>query len=130
MISFLASHMFQQQSNWSRSSDSETPQNKKDYLKVLKFKPMLIKVKASEAFDVEMHERLINVSMIKEVKSGWKTMEVMGLLQSDWSTIEFIDGSSVYAAISIDELLSEIEDIQDRVINVKTYQRRGFGGPL
>jgi len=107
MIPFLASHMFQNQSNWNRSDDTN-PIKSKNYLKVLKYKPMFLKLKVSNAYDYEMKERLINVSMIKEVTPGTSDMKKVGLKEGTWCYINFIDDNGIYAQIGMNSLLCEI----------------------
>ena len=103
MIPFLASTMFQNQftSNW-RSND-ETKSDKKDYLKILKFKPMLVKVNASHIL-ADFKPQLINLSMVKEVRPGWSNLQD-GTPKENWSQIDFIDGNSIYVQSNIDSFL-------------------------
>lgn len=125
MISFLASHMFQNQSNWNRSNSDETKENKKEYLTKLKYKPMLIKLKASHGGSTEFKEQLINLSMIKEVKPGWT--DIPGLDKDKWCEVHFIDGNSLYVQTTLNDILYSI---QDREINVVTRQHRTGRGPF
>ena len=103
MIPFLASTMFQNQltSNWGRND--ETKKDKKDYLKILKFEPMLVKVNASHIL-ADFKPQLINLSMIKEVRQGWSNLED-GTPKENWSQIDFIDGNSIYVQSNIDSFL-------------------------
>lgn len=110
------------------SYDSEIQkQNKKQFLAKLKYKPMLVKIKASYGGD-EFKEQLINLSMIKEVRTGWN--ELHGLSKDEWCEIHFIDGSGVYVETTLNEMLSKLWDMQDRDINVVTRQRPTGRGPL
>ncbi len=104
MIPFLASHMFQQQSNWKRSSDSEET-TKKEYYKLLKLKPMFIKLNVS-SHGSEFLPQLINVSMIKEIRGGYRDID--GLTPDKWCTAKFIDGEELYVEGSIDDLQNTI----------------------
>ena len=103
MIPFLASTMFQNQltSNWGRND--ETKVDKKDYLKLLKFKPMLVKVNASHIL-ADFKPQLINLSMVKEVRQGWSNLED-GTTKENWCQIDFIDGSGLYIKGNIDSFL-------------------------
>lgn len=102
MIPFLASTMFQNRltSNW--RSSNETIENKKQYLTALKFKPMLVKVRANHGGDWK--DQLINLSMIKEVRPGWSDNQ--GLNKNEWCEVHFIDGNTLYVKGNIDSLLN------------------------
>lgn len=102
-------------------------QNKKQFLAKLKYKAMLVKIKASYGGDT-FKEQLINLSMIKEVRPGWTDNQ--GLTKDEWCEVHFIDGSSVYVSTTLNEVLSKLWDIQDRDINVVTRQRPSGRGPL
>jgi hypothetical protein len=123
MISFLASHMFQHQSNWSRSDESETIK-KKDYYKLLKLKPMFIKLNVS-SHGRNFLPQIINVSMIKEIRGGY--MDMQGLSPDKWCVAKFIDGEELYVEGSIDDLQSEIFNEQDRTLDVRVRNRSGLG---
>ena len=105
MIPFLASHMFQHQSlsNWNRSDETET--KKKTYYKLLKLKPMFIKLNVSPGHG-KFLPQLINVSMIKEIRGGYRDID--GLTPDKWCTAKFIDGEELYVEGSIDDLQSKI----------------------
>ena len=123
MIPFLASHMFQQQSNWKQSSDSgET--TKKEYYKLLKLKPMFIKLNVSSHGSTFLPQ-LINVSMIKEIRGGYMNMN--GVSPDKWCTAKFIDGDELYVEGELEELQSKIWSEQDRTIDVRIRNRTGFG---
>jgi hypothetical protein len=86
--------------------DSEIQkENKKQFLAKLKYKAMLVKIKVSHGGN-DWTEQLINLSMIKEVRTGWK--ELNGLSKDEWCEVHFIDGNSLYVATTIDELQSII----------------------
>lgn len=101
--------------------------NKKQFLAKLKYKPMLVKIKASYGGD-GFKEQLINLSMIKEVRPGWNILHRLG--KDEWCEVHFIDGSSVYVETTLNEMLAKLWDIQDREINVRTSERRTGRGPL
>ena len=109
MIPFLASHMFQQQSNWKQSDETETT-NKKDYYKLLKLKPMFIKLNVS-SHGGKFLPQLINVSMIKEIRGGY--MDMNGLTPDKWCTVKFIDGDEQWVEGSMDEIQFQIWREQD-----------------
>ena len=110
------------------SYDSEQQkQKKKQFLAKLKYKPMLVKIKASYG-GMEFKEQLINLSMIKEVRTGWSDNQ--GLSKDEWCEVHFIDGSNVYVETTLNEMLAKLWDIQDRDINVVTRQRPTGRGPL
>lgn len=107
------------------SYDSEQQkQNKKQFLAKLKYKAMLVKLKASYG-GMEFKEQLINLSMVKEVRPGWN--DVQGLDKDKWCEVHFIDGSSVYVESTLNDILYTM---QDREINVVTRQHRTGRGPL
>jgi hypothetical protein len=102
-------------------------QNKKQFLAKLKYKSMLVKIKASYGGD-GFKEQLINLSMIKEVRPGWNILH--RLSKDEWCEVHFIDGSNVYVETTLNEMLAKLWDIQDREINVRTSERRTGRGPL
>lgn len=107
------------------SYDSEQQtKNKKQFLAKLKYKAMLVKLKASYG-GMEFKEQLINLSMVKEVRPGWS--ENHGLEKDKWCEVHFIDGSSVYVETTLNDILYTM---QDREINVVTRQHRTGRGPL
>ena len=88
------------------SYDSELQkQNKKQFLAKLKYKAMLVKLKASYG-GMEFKEQLINLSMVKEIRPGWT--DIQGLDKDKWCEVHFIDGSSVYVESTLDGLQSII----------------------
>ena len=110
------------------SNDSEqTKQNKKQFLAKLKYKAMLVKLKASYG-GMEFKEQLINLSMIKEVRPGWTDNQ--GLDKDEWCEVHFIDGERLYVETTLNDVLAKLWDIQDREINVRTSERRTGRGPL
>lgn len=127
ILGLLATGILTPNSPKYNSSSGETTKNKKQFLAKLKYKPMLVKVKVSCGGD-EFKEQLINLSMIREVRPGWN--ELHGLNKDEWCEVHFIDGSSVYVATTLNEMLAKLWDIQDRDINVVTRQRPSGRGPL
>ena len=126
MIPFLASHMFQQQSNWKRSSDSEET-TKKEYYKLLKLKPMFIKLNVS-SHGGKFVPQLINVSMIKEIRGGY--IELHGLTPDKWCVAKFIDGEELYVEGELDDLQSKIWSEADKDIHVRVRGRASGIGPF
>jgi uncharacterized protein YjbJ (UPF0337 family) len=123
MIPFLASHMFQQQSNWKRSDETETT-TKKEYYKLLNFKPMLIKLNVASHGN-RFLPQLVNISMIKEIRGGY--VDMYGLTPDKWCVGKFIDDSELWIEGSLDELQSKIFDEQDRTLDVRVTNRSGLG---
>ena len=99
-------------------------QNKKQFLAKLKYKAMLVKLKASYG-GMEFKEQLINLSMIKEIRPGWTDNQ--GLDKYKWCEVHFIDGSSVYVESTLNDILYTEKDREE--INVVTRQYRTGGGP-
>jgi len=126
MIPFLASHMFQQQSTWRRSSDSETTK-KKSYYKLLKLKPMFIKLNVS-SYGSGFIPQLINISMVKLIAEGYT--EINGLPYDKWCTVRLIDDTDLHVEGTLDELKSKIWDEQNRDVYVKVRNRVSGLGPL
>ncbi len=126
MIPFLASHMFQQQSNWKQSSETETT-NKKDYYKLLKLKPMFIKLNISSHGNTFLPQ-LVNVSMVKEIRGGFTDMHEVS--PDKWCVLKFIDGDELYVEGSVDTLLSMIWNEQDKTIDVRVRNGSGRLGPF
>ena len=108
-----------------QSSNDSEQQNKKQFLAKLKYKAMLVKLKASYG-GMEFREQLINLSMIKEIRPGWS--ENQGLDKDKWCEVHFIDGSSVYVESTLNDILYTAKDREE--INVVTRQRRTGIGPL
>lgn len=108
------------------SYDSELQkQNKKQFLAKLKYKAMLVKLKASYG-GMEFKEQLINLSMVKEIRPGWN--DVQGLDKDKWCEVHFIDGSSVYVETTLNDIFYTAKDREE--INVVTRQHRTGRGPL
>ena len=108
------------------SYDSELQkQNKKQFLAKLKYKDMLVKLKASYG-GMEFKEQLINLSMVKEIRPGWN--DVQGLDKDKWCEVHFIDGSSVYVETTLNDIFYTANDREE--INVVTRQHRTGRGPL
>jgi len=126
MIPFLASHMFQQQSTWKQSSDIEET-TKKDYYKLLKLKPMFIKLNVS-SHGGKFLPQLINVSMIKEIRGGY--IELHGLTPDKWCVAKFIDGEELYVEGELDDLQSKIWSEADKDIHVRVRGRASGIGPF
>jgi hypothetical protein len=101
MIPFLASHMFQQQSNWKRNSDSEETKKKKQYYKLLNNKPMMIQITELVSSEIES-DIMINASMIKKVERGFDNCGPYN--KDEWSTITFVDDDYLRVKMSIEEL--------------------------
>ena len=125
MIPFLASHMFQQQSNWKRSDETET--TKKQYYKLLKLKPMFIKLNVSSHGNTFLPQ-LINVSMVKEIRGGFTDMHALS--PDKWCVAKFIDGEELYIEGSVDDLQSKIFNENDRTLDVRVRNGSGRLGPL
>jgi hypothetical protein len=124
MIPFLASHMFQQQSNWKRSSDESETTKPKNYYKLLKLKPMFIKLNVS-SHGGKFLPQLINVSMIKEIRGGY--MDMNGVSPDKWCVAKFIDSEELYVEGELEELQSKIWSEHDRTIDVRVKNRSGLG---
>lgn len=108
------------------SYDSEQQtKNKKQFLAKLKYKAMLVKLKASYG-GMEFKEQLINLSMVKEIRPGWN--DVQGLDKDKWCEVHFIDGSSVYVETTLNDIFYTAKDREE--INVVTRQHRTGRGPL
>ena len=105
MIPFLASTMFQNQltSNWGSNDKTET--KKKTYYKLLKLKPMFIKLNVS-SYGRNFLPQLVNVSMIREIRGGY--MDMNGMTPDKWCVAKFIDGEELYVEGTIDELQCKI----------------------
>jgi len=84
---------------------SEQSETKKDYYKLLKLKPMFIKLNVSSHGSTFLPQ-LINVSMIKEIRGGY--IELNGLTPDKWCVAKFIDGDEQWVEGSMDEIQSQI----------------------
>jgi hypothetical protein len=107
MIPFLASPMFQNQilRGGSYSSIQDETETKKQYYKLLNFKPMFIKLNVS-SHGSQFLPQLVNLSMIKEIRGGFT--ELNGVSPDKWCAGECIDGSDIWIEGSLDEIQSKI----------------------
>lgn len=119
-VTMLSNHMIQS----SNDSEQQT-KSKKQFLAKLKYKAMLVKLKASYG-GMEFKEQLINLSMVKEVRPGWGDNQ--GLDKDKWCEVHFIDGSSVYVESTLNDIFYTMKDREE--INVVTRQHRTGRGPL
>jgi hypothetical protein len=104
-----------------RSEQSET---KKQYYKLLKLKPMFIKLNVS-SHGSQFLPQLINVSMIKEIRGGFT--ELNGVTPDKWCVAKFIDGDEQWVEGELEDLQSKIWSEQDRTIDVRIRNRSGLG---
>lgn len=89
----------------SNSYSSEQSETKKEYYKLLKLKPMFIKLNVS-SHGSQFLPQLINVSMIKEIRGGFT--ELNGVTPDKWCVVKFIDGDEQWVGGSMDEIQSQI----------------------
>ncbi len=108
----------------SNSYSSEQSERKKDYYKLLKLKPMFIKLNVS-SHGSQFLPQLINVSMIKEIRGGFT--ELNGVSPDKWCVAKFIDSEELYVEGELEELQSKIWSEQDRTIDVRIRNRSGLG---
>jgi hypothetical protein len=108
----------------SNSYSSEQSETKKQYYKLLKLKPMFIKLNVS-SYGSQFLPQLINVSMIKEIRGGFT--ELNGVTPDKWCVAKFIDGDEQWIEGELEELQSKIWSEQDRTIDVRIRNRSGFG---
>jgi len=108
----------------SNSYSSEQSETKKEYYKLLKLKPMFIKLNVS-SHGSQFLPQLINVSMIKEIRGGFT--ELNGVSPDKWCVAKFIDGDEQWIEGELEELQSKIWSEQDRTIDVRIRNRSGFG---
>lgn len=131
MIPFLASAIFQNQilrnSSYGAYSTETNKTKKQNYYKLLKLKPMFIKLNVS-SHGSQFLPQLINASMIKEIRGGFT--ELNGVSPDKWCVAKFIDGDEQWVEGSLDTLLSIIWHEQDKTIDVRVEQRRTGRGPL
>ena len=114
MIPFLAAGMLQNQILRNSNYGAYQTETKKQYYKLLKLKPMFIKLNVS-SHGSQFLPQLINTSMIKEIRGGY--MDLNGLSPDKWCVIRYIDGDELYVEGSIDELQSQIwreQEIQNK----------------
>jgi hypothetical protein len=108
----------------SNSYSSEQSETKKQYYKLLKLKPMFIKLNVS-SHGGKFLPQLVNVSMIKEIRGGFT--ELNGVSPDKWCVAKFIDGDDLYVEGELEELQSKIWSEQDRTIDVRIRNRSGLG---
>jgi hypothetical protein len=108
----------------SNSYSSEQSETKKQYYKLLKLKPMFIKLNVS-SHGSQFLPQLINVSMIKEIRGGFT--ELNGVSPDKWCVAKFIDGDDLYVEGDVEDLQSKIWNEQDRTIDVRIRNRSGLG---
>ncbi len=108
----------------SNSYSSEQSETKKQYYKLLKLKPMFIKLNVS-SHGSQFLPQLINVSMIKEIRGGY--MDMNGVSPDKWCVAKFIDGDDLYVEGDVEDLQSKIWNEQDRTIDVRIRNRSGLG---
>jgi hypothetical protein len=108
----------------SNSYSSEQSETKKQYYKLLKLKPMFIKLNVS-SHGSQFLPQLINVSMIKEIRGGFT--ELNGVTPDKWCVAKFIDGDEQWVEGELEELQSKIWSEQDRTIDVRIRNRSGLG---
>ena len=108
----------------SNSYSSEQSETKKQYYKLLKLKPMFIKLNVS-SHGGKFLPQLVNVSMIKEIRGGFT--ELNGVSPDKWCVAKFIDGDDLYVEGDVEDLQSKIWNEQDRTIDVRIRNRSGMG---
>ena len=108
----------------SNSYSSEQSETKKEYYKLLKLKPMFIKLNVS-SHGSQFLPQLINISMIKEIRGGFT--ELNGVTPDKWCVAKFIDGDEQWVEGELEELQSKIWSEQDRTIDVRIRNRSGLG---
>ena len=111
----------------SNSYSSEQSETKKDYYKLLKLKPMFIKLNVS-SHGGKFLPQLINVSMIKEIRGGY--MDMNGVSPDKWCVAKFIDGEELYVEGELDDLQSKIWSEADKDIHVRVRGRASGMGPF
>ncbi len=111
----------------SNSYSSEQSERKKDYYKLLKLKPMFIKLNVS-SHGGKFLPQLINVSMIKEIRGGY--MDMNGVSPDKWCVAKFIDSEELYVEGELEELQSKIWSEADKDIHVRVRGRASGLGPF
>ena len=122
----LLQHQILRNSNYGSYSAHQT-ETKKQYYKLLKLKPMFIKLNVS-SHGSQFLPQIINASMIKEIRGGY--MDLNGLSPDKWCVIRYIDGDELYAEGNIDDLQSKIWNEQDKTLDVRIRNGRSGLGPL
>ncbi len=120
----LGAGLIQQTLRSSNSYSSEQSETKKEYYKLLKLKPMFIKLNVS-SHGSQFLPQLINVSMIKEIRGGFT--ELNGVTPDKWCVAKFIDGDEQWVEGELEDLQSKIWSEQDRTIDVRIRNRSGLG---
>ncbi len=120
----LGAGLIQQQTLRSSISYHSEETTKKDYYKLLKLKPMFIKLNVS-SHGGQFLPQLINISMIKEIRGGFT--ELNGVSPDKWCVAKFIDGDDLYVEGDVEDLQSKIWNEQDRTIDVRIRNRSGLG---
>ena len=87
------------------NEESELQIKKKQYYKLLNFKPMFINLNVSSHGN-RFLPQLINMSMIKEIRGGY--MDMHGLSPDKWCVAKFIDDTEVWIEGSLGELQHSI----------------------
>lgn len=124
----LGAGLIQQQTlRSSNSYSSEQSETKKQYYKLLKLKPMFIKLNVS-SHGSEFLPQLINVSMIKEIRGGFT--ELRGVSPDKWCVAKLIDGDEMWIEGTLDEIKSKIWDEENKDIYVRVRGRASGLGPL
>ena len=103
--SILLNQQMQTMRGLNSNDESELQIKKKQYYKLLKLKPMFIKLNVS-SHGSQFLPQLINVSMIKEIRGGY--IELNGLTPDKWCVAKFIDGDEQWVEGSMDEIQSQI----------------------
>lgn len=122
--SILLNQQMQTMRSLNSNDESKLQIKKKEYYKLLKLKPMFIKLNVS-SYGGKFLPQLINVSMIKEIRGGY--MDMNGVSPDKWCVAKFIDGEELYVEGSIDDLQSKIFNEQDRTLDVRVRNRGGLG---
>ncbi len=123
----LGAGLIQQQTLRSSNSYSSEQTTKKQYYKLLNFKPMFIKLNVS-SHGSKFLPQLINLSMIKEIRGGFT--ELNGVSPDKWCVATFIDGDDQWIEGSMDEIKSKIWDEENKDIYVRVRGRASGLGPL
>ena len=127
MIGVLLGAGLIQQQTLRGSNSYHSEETKKHYYKLLKLKPMFIKLNVS-SHGGKFLPQLINVSMIKEIRGGY--IELHGLTPDKWCVAKFIDGEELYVEGELDDLQSKIWSEADKDIHVRVRGRASGIGPF
>ena len=85
--------LIQQQILRNSSYGANKTQTKKQYYKLLKLKPMFIKLNVS-SHGSQFLPQIINASMIKEISGGYRDLN--GVSPDKWCVVRLIDGDELY----------------------------------